>query len=221
MKKTLFPLVLFCLLIASSCGNKQSQDQSAAVSADEQTSLLPDHKYGVKSGILIFKIENSLMKMNMERRVYFDDYGAKEAAEVYTDGILKEKTMNKGDGFFYQLNIENKAGTRTKNRAANGTELKFDIGEYAWPEKTRKEFNFVKQPNETICGKDCEVYTTESSGMKAKYAGWNGILFLLNTESPMGNGVLKTQTYAVEFKENPDITASLWEIPVGFNISEQ
>jgi hypothetical protein len=221
MKKLVLPLVLGCALIAVSCGHKQSSDQSAVTSSAEQSTVAPDHKYGVKSGILILKIENNLMKMNMERHVYFDNYGAKEAAEVYKDGQLVEKTMNMGDGFMYHLNLVNKAGTKTGNQAANGTELKFDIGDYAWPEKARKEYNFTKLPNETIAGKDCEVYSTESTGMKAKYAGWNGILFLLTTESPMGKGTMKTETTAADFKENADIPASVWEIPAAIAMKEQ
>jgi hypothetical protein len=222
--KNLFLFILIGLfMIATSCGNKgkkQESGQTAAPSGTEsQASASVVKKYGVKSGIITFSLETNMGGPKLVKKVYFDDYGTRETAETFVDDKLQDKTINKGDGYFYQ--IRNNSGTKTKQAAASGTEMKFDFSETAFPENMKKEYNLSKLPNETICGKDCEVFSTEYQKMKTKYAGWNGITLLLDTSSPMGNSIMTSRMIATEFQDNVAIPASVWEIPAGIKMIEK
>jgi hypothetical protein len=220
----LYSLIGF-LLIASSCGNKGAKtttDQSAAPKGDDNQ-MMASHikKYGIKSGIITFSVETNLMNEKQVKKVYFDNYGTKETSETYRMDKLTEKRINKADGYVYILAVDKNSGFRSKHATATGTEMKFDFSDRAIPETIKKQYHFGKLPNETICGKDCEMYTTEYENMKAKYAGWNGILLMIETSMPMGSTTMTTKSVAVKLEENVSIPETVFEVPSGIKLTEQ
>jgi hypothetical protein len=215
-------LFLLCLMIGiAACSGKANKESSPAdsVAPVEPATVAAAHKYGIKSGIITYTQESSLQDKKNKKVVYFDDFGAKETSELFIDEVLNDKVMNNGDGFFYQISIKN-GGKKTANTSASGTEMKFDASNTAWPDQVQKDYGFKKLPNETICGKDCEVFSTDNNGTQGKFAGWNGILMMLETKSKFGNSVMTTRTTASEIKENVEIPASVWEIPAGVKMFE-
>jgi hypothetical protein len=200
--KRLLQYSLICLiLIASSCGSKGTK------------------KYGIKSGIITFSVE--IMSEKEVKKVYFDDYGVKETSEVYVNEKLTQKLINKADGFVYLLEVDKNTGVKSKHAMATGTEMKFDVSESSIPDSIKKQYNFVKLPNETVCGKDCEVFSTEYQNMKAKYAGWNGIILLIESSMQMGQASMNSKTIATKIEENVAIPQSVWDVPAGIKMTEQ
>ena len=225
MKNILQFSLIGLLLILVSCGNKGTKtttDKSAVSKADDNQ-MMASHakKYGIKSGIITFSVETNLMAEKQVKKVYFDDFGAKETSEVYNKEKLFEKMINKADGYVYQLAVHKNSGVRSKHAMATGTEMKFDVSDGAWRDNLKKQYSFEKLPNETICGKDCEIFTTEYEKMKTKYAGWNGILLMIETSMQMDNTTMTTKSIATKIEENVAIPESVWEVPEGIKLSEQ
>jgi hypothetical protein len=171
-----------------------------------------DRKYDIRSGMITYRIEGT--GENTIRKVYFDDYGNKEVAEIYTEGVITEKLINKGDGSFYSLDFGNKTGVKRK-ASMDGTEQRFDIEEM--PEDMKKENKVTPMADEKIVGKTCKSYSMESGGIKTTKSGSGHIILKLITE--MG-GANKIQTTATEIKENADIPGAVYEIPSDFSIKE-
>ncbi len=200
--KRILQYSLICLLImATSCGTKGTK------------------KYSIKSGIITFSVE--IMSEKQVKKVYFDDYGVKETSEVYVNEKLTQKLINKADGFVYLLDFDKNTGVKSKHAMATGTEMKFDVSESSIPDSIKKQYHFAKLPNEMICGKDCEVFTTEFQNMKAKYAGWNGIILLTESNMQMGKISMDSKTIATKIEENVAIPQSVWDIPAGIKLTEQ
>ena len=222
MKRIFQYSLIGLLMISASCGNKGSKtptDQATPKADQNQMTGMHSKKYGVKSGIITFSVE--IMGEKQIKKVYFDDYGAKETSEVYINDKLTQKLINKIDGFVYLLDVEKGTGIISKHAMATGTEMKFDISEGSIPDSIKKEYNFVKLPNETICGKDCEVFSTEFQKMKTKYAGWNGIILLTENTMVMESKSITTKTTATKIDENVAIPESVWDVPAGIKLTEQ
>ena len=225
MKTILQYTLVIVILISASCGNKGNKTSSseAVVSNPDNNRIMASHarKYGMKSGIITFSVESNLVQEKQVKKVYFDDFGAKETSEKYRNDKLVEKLINKADGYVYQLAIDRKTGIRSKHAMATGTEMKFDVSDGSWSDDMKKQYNFTRLPNENICGKDCEIFTTEYEKMKARYAGWNGILLMIETSSPVGNTNMTTKSIATRIEENAVIPESIWEVPAGISIIEK
>jgi hypothetical protein len=224
MKSTFRFGLIGLVLITTSCGSngtKSATDQLAAPkAAGNQMMASHTKKYGIKSGIITFTVETNLMEEKQVKKVYFDEFGTRETSEKYKKNILVEKMINKADGYVYQLAVDRNSGIRSKHAMATGTEMKFDLSDSAWPDNMKKQYNYGKLANENICGKDCEVFTTEFENIKAKYAGWNGILLMIETSMLMGKTTMTTKSVAIKFEENVEIPASVWEIPEGIKLTE-
>jgi len=225
MKSIQSYVLIGLLLISFSCGNKGTKatpDQPAeAKSADHHMMASHARKYSIKSGIITFSVETNLMDEKQIKKVYFDDFGVRETSEKFSKDKLIEKMINKADGYVYLLAVDRKTGIRSKHAMATGTEMKFDVSDGAWPEDMKKQYKYTKLPNETICDKDCEIFTTEFQKVKAKYAGWNGILLMIETSMPMGKTSMTTRSTAIKIEENAVIPASVWDIPEGIKLTEQ
>lgn len=225
MKRILSYVLIGLQLILFSCGNKGTKtttDQSVVPKSGEHH-MLASHarKYGIKSGIITFSVETNLMDEKQIKKVYFDDFGTRETSEKFSKDKLVEKMINKADGYVYQLAVDRGTGIRSKHAMATGTEMKFDVSAGSWPDDMKNQYKYTKLPNETICDKDCEVFTTEFQKVKAKYAGWNGILLMIETSMPMGKTIMTTKSTAIKIEENAVIPESVWDIPEGINLTEQ
>jgi hypothetical protein len=225
MKTILQYILVIVLLTSASCGNKGNKTihNERAVSNPDDSRMMAKHvrKYGMKSGIITFSVETNFVQEKQVKKVYFDDFGARETSEKYRNDKLIEKLINKADGYVYQLAIERKSGIRSKHAMATGTEMKFDVSDGSWSEDLKKQYNFARLPNENICGKDCELFSTENEKMKAKYAGWNGILLMIEISSPVGNTNMTTKSVATRIEENAVIPETVWEVPAGISIIEK
>jgi hypothetical protein len=224
MRRMLHYTLAGLLLIGASCGNKGAKtttDQAATKAGDSQMMASHSKKYSIKSGIITFSVGNSMTSEKQVKKVYFDDFGVKETSEVYSKDKLVEKMINKADGYVYQISVLRKSGIRSKHAMATGTEMKFDVSDASWPNDMKKQYNYTKLPNEKILDKDCEIFTTEYEKLKAKYAGWNGMLLMIETSMPMGTITMTTKTVATKIEENAAIPESVWEVPAGITLTEQ
>ena len=225
MKTILQYTLVIILIISASCGKKGNKIgiNETAVSNPDDNRTIASHarKYGIKSGIITFSVETNLVPEKQIKKVYFDDFGARETSEKYRNDKLVEKLINKADGYVYLLAVDRNSGIRSKHAMATGTEMKFDLSDGSWSDDMKKQYNFARFPNENICGKDCEIFTTEYEKMKARYAGWNGILLMIETSSPVGNTNMTTKSVATRIEENAVIPESVWEVPAGISIIEK
>jgi hypothetical protein len=210
--KIFYGLILGISMSLSCAKNETSDGYVTGTKGGEGYTEPVNKKYDLRSGIITYKIEGS--GENSTRKVYFDDYGNKEAAEIYTKGVLIEKLINKGDGSFYSLDFENKTGVKRK-ASMDGTEQRFDIEEM--PEDMKKENKVSQMPDEKILGKVCKSYSMESGGIKTTKSGSDHIILMLSTE--MG-GMNKVQTTATEMMEDVEIPDAVFEIPADFSMKE-
>jgi hypothetical protein len=168
-------------------------------------------KYDIPSGIIFYSIEGAQGKGT--KKVYFEEYGKKEATEIYKNGVIIEKLINKGNDSLYTLDFENKTAIKRKS-SMNGTEQRFDIEEM--PEDMKKENKITRMEDEKIAGKICKSYSMESGGIKTIKSGSGHIILMMRTE--MG-GTLKTLR-ATETKENIEIPQDVYDVPSNFTLKE-
>ncbi len=219
----LISAILFLFLFSISCGNKvKKQEQKQKQKSDSTATIVTAQasiikKYGIKSGIIHFETTNNLSNIKIENIVYFDDYGAKEAKETYVNGVLNDKVVNKNDGWLYQINLKQKSGRKSESAGESGTEIKFNSGEF-WTPEQKKVQKFNIGHGETVCGKECNVFTTDDGNIKSKFAGWKGITMLLETSTYNGKMKFTTSNKAVKIEENVFIPKKAFEIPVDINM---
>jgi hypothetical protein len=214
-----FFLLIACFMLSVSC-NKGANAANQGTASDATKMEAAFKKYDIKSGIIAFSMENDMLKslgVNMNQIVYFDDYGVKEAKETYRNDKLSTKVMDNGVGF-YQLNFDQKKGTKTKSYG-NGTEMRFALEQYS--DKEIKDHKLQKLPNETIAGKDCAVYSTEDRSLKAKFAGWNHIALLIQSETEVNKKPMIVVIKATKIEENAAIPPAVFELPKDMTITEE
>ncbi len=95
----------------------------------------------------------------------------------------------------------------------SGTELKF-VAEPFRTEKRGKKYDYIKLPNITVAGKNCEAYSMKSSAGRVIFAGWNNILLYSKTVISIGEMQIK----AVEIRENANVDASMFKVPGGYAV---
>ncbi len=175
-------------------------------------------KYKIKSGIIEYKIEG--MSEGTET-VYFDDYGIKEAR--YTKTVTKimgfsteTNTITITDkDWSYSIDLNEKKGTKMANKQLK--EMLDGISQKDYEEfgkKMLEQMNAKKIGNETILGKNCEVW--EIGKMNSKT--WNYEYVPLKVEINLMGTMTNTAT---KFEENVKIPADKFEVPKGITITEQ
>lgn len=156
-------------------------------------SFAQSKKYDVKSGVVTYEVSvvmNGKAISSNKNILYFDDYGLKEREDKYEKGILVGSSIYDGKKR-YEINHKKK----TYSEIPSGGSVAYKVNFNGIPEADRKSGNAKKLPDEIILGKTCETYTYEKA--KAKYAGWKGILFLLETNT----GSLESKQKAIQFEE--------------------
>lgn len=209
-KTILFLAGAFLLM---SCGSNNSPDtssQNEAVTTSNADGEAPAmKKYLVRNATIHFEshMKSGSFEMKQKTIVYFDDYGMKERKDTYDeDGSLKESFFSDGKTL-YTLIHPDKSAFKAGN-AYRGTEMKFDWAEISAADKASGKA--TKGTNETILGKDCEVYFYEGS----KFAGWKNICLLTEVE----NGDIRNKTIATNFQEGP-VSAELFIIPADYRVA--
>jgi hypothetical protein len=168
-------------------------------------------KYDIKSGIITFENIQQVSGVNIFRGkdiIYFDDYGMKECKETYNNGELTESFLSDGKKLV-RLIHENETAFNA-GLSNHGTENRFD-----WNEVEQNNMDTIKLkklPNETIAGKDCEVFSQIVNGLTMKYGGWNHI-YLLNESDFKDRSRI---TRAVKIEENVTVPADKFIVPNGY-----
>ncbi len=215
MKSKIFLLLAFATTMG--CNNS---DETIPDKPEENTSVpgqttaaIPNvKKYQLPAGTITYETKSKAGNYNSVTKsiVYFDDYGMKERKDSYDEeGNLKESFFSDGQSL-YLLIHEDKSAFKRGN-AYRGTEFKFDWDEI--PSKDKDSGKAKKGGNETILGKDCEVFYHESSVGKAKYAGWQNICLAMDME---GSGVI-SKTIAQQIEEGP-VPAEKFAVPADYKM---
>lgn len=211
-------LLVSVLLLTAACGNRQSgEGKEASAEATQEITEAPASakKYQIKSGTVTFEntVTSSGMVIKQKSVVYFDDYGIKERKDTYDDeGSLTESFFSDGNNL-YTLIHEDKIAFEV-GQAYRGTELKFDWDEISAEDKNNGKA--TKGTNETVAGKDCEVFYHETDLGKAKFAGWNNICLLTEVAGSFG----QTINRAVEIKEG-SVGADMFVVPAGYSLEKR
>ena len=235
MKKLFLPVlfVLSMVFAITSCTNYKKKDadeetsdstQTDEVSAEEQdVEATGDGKYEKKSGMVAYDSEMSGVKTRM--KYYFDDYGARECTEMTVEMDMngQKKTTNtrmfEKDGYYYVLNMDSKTGSKTKDDGKTQQALiSMDIDELIERSEADPNVTITEEGTEDILGKECRIINVKDnqSNMSGKYWIYDNIPLKMVMEQPQG----EIQVLAVEFEEDAEIPAELFEVPVDFEIKE-
>jgi len=172
-------------------------------------------KYAVKSGIVVYK--SVVMGMNQQQTLYFDNYGAKEATESKSELFgMKTHTLNFiKDGYSYSVDFVNKTATKMKI----DNELINQINYNELSEEIMREMKITKLGKEIVLGKECDKMSMNWTEMNMKGFVWVWKGISLKSEiTAMG---MKTLMEAVSIETDVVVPASKFEVPAGFQVTEQ
>lgn len=221
MKKTLLFLLSCLFLVLMSCSKDDDKDSTDGTTDDTGTTdgkVSFTKKYEIKSGVIKFTEYSDILGETTSYKVFFDEYGGKEAKYEYdTNGALTDITMEKGDGWFYQISIKY-GGTKTSSTYADGTEMKFDLN---WSDSQKAEYNFKMISDTTIAGKTCKRYSMDASKTTSGiFGGYKGVTLY---QKSISKGTLSfyVESKAVSFEENVAINDTVWKLPTNITITER
>ncbi len=178
--------LLFTLLLLFSCTQKTVviEDNSQVGDTNYNESELNNadaiNPKEIKSGIIYMKSTKPIHGSDIERTIYFDDYGTKRRVETVTvieaagQRVTTTQVTLDIDGHSYSFNPEKKTGYITKiSRNANPTQLDFSKIDA----NTMQEFGIEEQGTEIIAGKLCTIYSInyEAMNFNGLYSIWNNI----------------------------------------------
>lgn len=201
-------------------GNEGADSTKTDGSASASAQAPGNGKYTVKSGIIAY--DTDMMGMKVPVTIYFDDYGNKECTETIVEMEMmgtkvKTHTMNiTKDGYSYEINLTDKTGKKMKTLAAASNPAGIDFGKLS--EDMMKQMHITKGSNETVCGKECTVFSMDNPDMKMKgtFAVWNNIPL----KSTVDVGGMPVTMNATKVEENASIPADKFEIPSDIKITE-
>ncbi|RPI76587.1 MAG: hypothetical protein EHM45_12485 [Desulfobacteraceae bacterium] len=170
------------------------------------------NKYDVKSGIITFETVMRVGKtaIKTQKILYFDDFGAKECEETYSQGRLGSVLICDGKNRISLAPAKKKAVKEGPCDRGIGTRI--DINDMG----TEKEIQagvVKKMPSMTVAGQTCEVIqVTKKNGEVDVYGGWNRVLVYLKT----GSKVVATEIKAIKIEANAAVPKEKFEIPAGY-----
>ena len=168
-------------------------------------------KYEIKSGIISFNVINSLTDDVNTYKLYFDEYGAKEAKYEYNSkGVLETVTMQKADGWEYTVSIKNKAGEKRAEQYASGVEAEFSLE--SWSDKYKTEYKLTALADTIIAGKTCKFYSYITSGIPVRNAGYKGIQLYYKVINTSSSFSFSAGFDATKIEENVAIPLHLYGI---------
>lgn len=168
------------------------------------------NKYDIKSGMVtlesIMKISKT-MTIKTTKIIYFDDFGAKEREENYSNGKLNGVRFTDGKDLI-SLSIDKKTA-RKEGRGDRGLGPRVEIDFFG----TQKDIDagiVKKMPPMTLAGQTCEVYQYKKGKTLQTYAGWKRVMVYTKLDS--------TEIKAVKIEPNAVIPKDKFQIPAGYTM---
>jgi hypothetical protein len=207
IKLTVLSGFLIATLAGCGGGNTSSDNVETEVPVDQpvETVAVTSGKYKIQSGIVSLDVD--AMGMKNKKKIYFDDFGAKERVEEYNeDGTIREIRVSDGKKR-YTLFPANKTAYFADDNGSIGWEMEFT----SWDriqQQSNWEKTYKKAPNMTIAGKDCESFVYSENNT---FAGWNGITLY----HQQGKSIT---IKANSLEENASIAADQFTVPADFTV---
>lgn len=221
MKKLLF-LFLSVSIMTFACknsGENQNDGDSTIVednSSDSEDSNSGDRIYKIKKAHIEYEMD--MMGTRASINMYFKEYGKTECVEAEME-LMGMKSVNRTlelDGFVYNLNMEQKTGSKSD---MSKTEEEFNPNDFDFeniPKDLKEKYKIEEIGNEEVAGKTCKVYKFIVDGQDAKFYIWKNIP--VKYEISQNNMVLVMK--AIKIDENPSFPDGIFEVPSDFEITE-
>ncbi len=188
-------LAIIAVLAAAFCVGAQAQEKL----------------YDVKSGVVTMEMD--MMGQVIVQKIYFDDYGAKQAT-VSNFGGRDSRTIVV-DGKNVMINDEEKTAMQMPMMGAQER-----VNFCNLTDKEIKKYKVQELGKETVAGKECTKYsvTLFMMGQPQKQTVWvyKGITLKSTSKSDFGD---MNQT-ATKLEENVEVPASMFTVPAGVTIQE-
>ena len=173
------------------------------------------NKYDIKSGTVTLSYVSTVAGtvIKMTQIIYFDEFGAKECQETYTNNTLQKVLFSDGKNKI-SLKLKSKKATNL-GPSTTGVCLRVDINDFG----TKKdiESGLVKKlAPMTIDGQSCEVLQVNRQGASTPdlYAGWHQVLVYMKSSS-MG---VNTEIKAVKLDATTPVPKEKFQVPAGFTM---
>lgn len=188
-------LAILAVLAAAFCVGAQAQEKL----------------YEVKSGVVTMEMD--MMGQAIVQKIYFDDYGAKQAT-VSNFGGRNSRTIVV-DGKNVMINDDEKTAMQMPMMGAQER-----VNFCNLTDKEIKKYKVQELGKETVAGKECTKYsvTLFMMGQPQKQTVWvyKGITLKSTSKSDFGD---MNQT-ATKLEENVEVPASMFTVPAGVTIQE-
>lgn len=170
-------------------------------------------KYTLKSAIVEYK--TTTMGIESVQKLYFDNYGEKEAYETLMKimGFSNHTISITGDEFVYNIDLVKRTGTKsgTSDYPSN---LNFE----KLSKEIQEDITIKVEGKETFLDRECIKYSMTSTklNMNGFYWVWKGIAL----KSDINFSAAKMMLEAVKVDENAAIPNEKFEIPGDINFEE-
>jgi hypothetical protein len=213
-----FLLIFFVLLI--SCSKETKQPEETKSTTTPQTTVEQNKRYQIESGIITYDMTNNMIGGKMTQILYFDDWGLKEARETITEMSMMGQTIKTHkidlakEGYYYNLDLDKKTGTKFKRTLPAGSE--YDVSKFS--QEMMKDYNIKMLGKEDVAGKTCEKSSMDYSKMNMKGTVWNWQGITLKSDIDMGK--INVKTIATKVDENASVPPSIFEVPADVQIQD-
>jgi hypothetical protein len=199
MKKLL--LLSLLAMFAIACNNSGSSNSESGSSSE---------RYGIKSGILIYK--NSMMGMEVKITQYFKEYGEIEATitEMEMMGQKNKQISLRKDGYYYSYSEGQKEGAKFKIDVNDSTSNK------KLTEETILKEGGKKVGSEDVLGKECTVYEIPGESGQSKLWVWKNMMLKMVAQQDQ----MEITMEATELKETSDFPEGVFDLPADINFKE-
>ena len=187
----------------------------------EDRDSVETHADPIKSGIIYMESTAPIHGSDVERVIYFDDYGNKKRTETTTIINVKDQRVTTtnitidADGYSYKYDPEKQFGNKSKiSKSFNPTQIDFT----RLDKMTMEDFGIKSEGRETVAGKECVVYTINYPAMnfRGRYAVWNNLP--LREES--GTADFNYEYIATKLEENVGIPPEKFIVPAHIEFQE-
>ena len=172
-------------------------------------------RYQFKSGKVVYKLSGM---MTGTETMYFDDYGRKEVrfneSEVNMMGVKqKTNTQTITDGkYIYSINKQNNTAQKMENPIYSMFSKDDDLQKIG--DDIMKKLGGKKIGNETINGKNCEIWEVQKLGGKVWV--WKSI----SIKSDINMMGMKMTQIAESVETDIDVSPDLFKLPEGIKIQD-
>lgn len=213
MKRLVISSVIFTIAVCAVCCKKGSDSAQGEAK-----------KYEIKSGSFTYSIPLKGFGP-VETTTYFDNYGETECTESKVEiaafgQVIRQHTRSiTKDGWFYNLDMTNKTGTKSKIDSASMADMK--QGFAAMAVAMKGSMKTEELGTEDVLGKSCRKVKVSFDGGNTWGTFWLWKNITLKMEMPgAGDGGAFTMT-ATKVEELSSIPADKFNIPGDFVITEE